>query len=426
MLGLSRLTALILAFALGFSLGAGALVGGVAIALNTITVRDLERNGVPIPDESFIGEDPEVDILDLTAIEFFDEFKELQSFGDDLTINLIQERYALIFPEKLDAVLSDETRQMPLQKLFSMDGVHMILSSVFIGDIEKFKCLNADGTEGGDPKDETSYWVNGEGKRLSGLEEIIADFSLDDFLSGNINTDVLLHGELILADVLGYTFNEELNAWFDSENNKVTGVMAVFADCTIDDVSVKINTVEIGNLIGYEKGEDGNWYNTDENGDLVAVTGFMSKVADGSIEGIDNVFNTLSVGDIVPEEDRTGIFGIISPDTNINDIGKEVNDTISKSPLQFFINEGLITFESGEEGNKKDMSESLDRLSANDLATINITDTDFETQKSYYQSVWTEVKDGAGNVVAYTVPAWRTQPLNSSFAYIISLLNPNV
>ncbi len=428
MYNISKLVALILAFSLGVSVGAGALIGGIAIALGTFTVRDLERNGIPIPDEAFIGENPEVDILDLNAFEFVDEIKDLQSFGDDVTIDFIKDRYALILPEKLESALSEEARNTPLKQLLSKDGLSTILSTVYIGNIEKFTCLNADGTEGGDPKDETSYWVNAEGKRISGIEEIIADFTLDDFVSGNINTSTLLHGKIVLADVLGYTYNEELGAWYDGNNDKVSGVMAVFADCTLDNVSSKINTVEIGDLIGYTKGADDKWYTENEKGETVAVDGFMSKIAENSIDSIDTVFESLEIGDIVPAEDRTGIFSIIPADTKIDDIGSAVNDSIMKSPLQFFINEDLISFTILDESTntEKKMDLVLDTLSARDLVTINCDAEDFETQKGYYGSVWTEVKNGAGQVVAYTVPAWRTQPLSTSFAYIINLLTPSI
>lgn len=428
MYNISKLVALILAFSLGVSVGAGALVGGIAIALGTFTVRDLERNGVPIPDEAFIGENPEVDLLDLNALELFDEIKALQSFGDDVTVDFIQGRYALILPEKLESLISDEARNTPIKHLLSKDGLSTLLSTIYIGNIENYTCLNADGTEGGDPKDETSYWVNAEGKKISGIEEIIADFTLDDFVSGNINTSSLLHGEIVLADVLGYNYNEELGAWFDGDNNKVTGVMAVFADCTLDNISGKINTVEIGDLIGYTKGEDGKWYSENENGAVEAVNGFMSKIAENSIDSIDTVFDSLEIGDIVSEEDRTGIFSIIPADTKIDEIGTAVNDSIMKSPLQFFINEDLISFTITDEATntEKKMDVVLDTLSANDFVTIYSDAEDFETQKGYYGSIWTEVKNGAGQIVAYTVPTWRTQPLSSSFAYIINLLTPAI
>lgn len=422
MYNVSKLVALILAFSLGISVGAGLFAGVVAIALTSFTVRDIEKSGIPIPDEAIIGENPEVDILDLNAMEFFKEMQTIGSYGDELTLNFIKDRYALKLPEALMSALSEDALNLPLKQLFSEAGLSTVLSTVYIGDLEKYQCLNADGTEGGDPKDETSYWVTADGQRISGIEEIIADFTLADFVNGNVNTNDLLNGDIVLADVLGYTFNEELNGWYDRDNNKVNGIMAVFADCTIGDVSGKINTVNIGELIGYTKGDDGKWYETNENGESVAVDGFMSKIADNSIDTIDNVFGSLEIGDIVPEEDRTGIFSVIPADTKIDDIGTVVNDSIMGSPLQFFMNEGLISFTIVENGASKDMSATLDLLSKTDLVTIECDAADFETQKGYYGNIWTAVKNGSGETVAYTVPAWRTQPLSTSFGYIINLL----
>ena len=70
MYNVSKLVALILAFTLGISVGAGLFAGAIAIALTSFTVRDIEKSGIPIPDEAIIGENPEVDILDLTQWNF--------------------------------------------------------------------------------------------------------------------------------------------------------------------------------------------------------------------------------------------------------------------------------------------------------------------------------------------------------------------
>ena len=421
MYNVSKLVALILAFTLGISVGAGLFAGAIAIALTSFTVRDIEKNGIPIPDEAIIGENPEVDILDLNAMEFFEELKTLGSYGDDLTLNFIKNRYALKLPEQLTAALPAEAYDLPLKQLLSMEGLTSVLSTVYIGSLEQYQCLNADGTEGGDPADETSYWVNKDGQRISAIEEIIADYTLGDFISGNVNTSEILNGDIVLADILGYTYNDELNAWYDGEGNKVDGIMAVFAECNLGNISTKLNTVNIGELIGYTKGDDGKWYSTDENGNTKVVDGFMSKIANNTIDSIDGVFSSLEIGDIVPEEDRTGIFAVIPADTKIDDIGTVVNDSIMGSPLQFFINEGLISLTIVENGQSKDMSATLDALSYSDLVTINCDADDFETQKSYYGNVWSELKDSNDQVIGYTVPAWRTQALSSSFAYIINL-----
>ena len=266
-----------------------------------------------------------------------------------------------------------------------------------------------------------------EKRAQDGIGATIAFFNLKAFASGDINVDSVLHG-IVLADVLGYRSEiteSGKTVWYDGNGAKVTGIMAVFADCTIDSVGTKINTVCIGDLIGYESDDNGVWYSTnEETGEREKVSGFMSKIADSSINNIGNIFDTLVIGDIVNEADReSGLFAIIPADTKIDEIGSAVNDSIMKSPLQFFINEQLITFEAGSGDNKQDMSATLDALSNNDYAEFYTTDEDFETQKGYYEDVWTEVKDeSTGEVLCYRVANWRTQPLSSSFAYIIMLI----
>lgn len=421
MLFVSRLIALILAFTLGIAVGVGVIFGGVGIVLSEFTLRSLEDNNIiEIPDEGFIGENPKVDILDLTAFQLIEEYQNLQSFGDDLTINLLQDRYAIIFNEKIDSFLTDDVREMPLKKFLSKEGLHTVLETVYIGDIEKYVCYNADGTEGGDPADETSYWVNpSTNTQISGLEEIIADFSLADFMDGNINTTNLLD-DIVISDVLGYTYDEEQNAWIDNSGNKVTGIMAVFADCHIDEVSEKMNTVELGELLGYEKKDDGLWYQTNAENVSEPVSGFMSKIANSNLNSVGSVFDTLVIGDVVSAKDmESGIFAIIPSDTNINDIGSVVNDSIMKSPLQFFINEKLITLniEKGD-GTYEDMSSLLDQTSQykNDYKTYAPDDKDY---LDYFDGVAEWSTDASGN---YLVPNWRTQALSASFGYIISLL----
>ena len=359
MFGLSRLVAYAIVFLMGFGLALGLFVGIPVAMVANYSLRDLENtNLVNIPDEQFFDQNVAVvDLLGLNGIGLYNEFKELQTFDEaDLNINTLEARYGIIFHEKLELLLTDEARAMPLKQLFSMDGVHAVLENVYIGHVESYECMNADGTPGGDPADATSYWQTKDGSRLSTLEEVVADFNLDDFISGNINTDSLLHGDksLRLADILGYT-QDEFGVWHDADGNKVTGIMSVFADCTLDDVDDKINDAYIGELLSYTKvmtgvfDENGNeifyWTEYDSESDTdKKVTGLMAVVAGRTIGTLGGLYDEITVGDLVPEEDRTGIFAIISPDTGLNNIAGEINNKIKSSPLQFYMNEGLISF----------------------------------------------------------------------------------
>ena len=315
---------------------------------------------------------------------------------------------------------------MPLYKLFSMEGVHAVLDNVFIGDVEHFECFNEDGTPGGAPNDPTSYWVNQDGKRITALEEIIADFSLDDFISGRINTDEILHGDITLADILGYHYDEEANGWYDSYDNKVTGIMSVFADCTLDTVDEKINEAKIGELLSYtwaDSGEvdgDGNpifrWETIDEvTGVSKPVTGIMKVVADRNIKNLGGLYDSLTVGDLVPEEQRTGIFSILSADTKLDGIAGEINDKIKESPLQFYMNENLISF-----GDQESFLDNICNLKGY-VITYSDDESNFSTMDGYYHDYAVEVSEGV-----YVVEEWRTKPLNDSFSYILGIVTESL
>lgn len=420
-----------------FCLGWGCIVGAILVAVNTVTLNELRANNISINTDEMLGDNPIVSLEDMTIMGAIQEYQELAKMGDEVDINLMVERYDLILPETLEKILTEEARDLPLRQLLGIEGIHMILATVYIGDIEKYQCLNADGTPDGNPKDEGSYWVTQEGKRISELEQIIANFNLDDFISGNINTDIILHGDLTLADILGYTKNEENGKFYDGNGTQVTGVMAVFAECTLDTVDDKINSAKIGELLSYTKDEKGNWCDgiNEETGEPKPVHSFMAAVADESISSLGGLFETITIGQIIPEDQRqTGVISIISPDTKIEEIGTAVNDSVSDTPLQFFINQGLVDFSAQMTVNG--MTMSMDKLldfrsnpntngGLNFMVTFLAVDENgdeddykaFLKNKEYYGNIW--VQDENGN---YKVPAWRTKQLSASFSYIIGLM----
>jgi hypothetical protein len=140
----------------------------------------------------------------------------------------------------------------------------------------------------------------------------------------------------------------------------------------------------------------------------------MSKISASTINNMGNVFETLQIGDIVKEEDREkGIFAIINPDTKIDEIGSAVNDSIMNSPLQFFMNEGLINFDSNAQS-------TLDKLcEAKGGVYILKISTSSDVYKKYY-----DVEGATWKIVGTTayIPAWRNQPLSESFGFIVNLL----
>ncbi len=411
MYALSRSVAVLLASIFGFIISAGVFVAGTMIFLDTFKVRDLEENDVvDIPDDKFFGKNPEVDLLDLTMLELYDELTLANSMEGGLSISLMQSRYSLIINERLDAILSDEAKAMPISKLITDEGVHTLLSTVYVGNVEKYECHKIDSDEKADPADgpENTRWYDTNKKEyVTGISATIAYFTLEDFSNGNINVDSVLDG-VVLHEIFGYKSQVDANGkteWYDGDGNKITGVLAVLADCKLDDVNEKINNVNIGELIGYELRDDGNWY---EEGAVEPVQPFMSAVANRSINTIGNLYDTLYVTDLVAVEDREGtIFELLPDDTKLNGISDAVSDTIKNSPLQFFITNGMIEFATSQ-------TVILD----NKDSKVSVSPADYEKYYDFEGNTWT--KDASGN---YLIPKWRTVSLSDSFSHIISVIS---
>lgn len=418
MFGVSRVVALLLAFVVGFATCAFAFVGAFGMAASTLTIGDLKDYDVPIPGEEYLGDNPEVDLLDLTLVDFCMEWVTLKNDNERITFRVLQKRYDIILYGELDKILTDTARDMPLSELFTEEGFAEVLSSVYLGHIEGYECHGINDNLPADPSDkENTRWYNpSKGEYIGGIDETIAYFTFYDFVRGHIETDAVLQ-DIILADVLGYTLDEETGKWYDSTGKQVTGVMAIFADCTIDGVSSKINTVKLGEFFSYEEQEDGSWLEKDEEtGDMKPVSQFMNKIANSTLDNVNSVFDTLVIGDIVDAESmERGIFSIIPADTNINNIGDAVNNSVENSPLQFFINEGIISFEETQ-------ILTLDQTCKlkGQLTTLNKSDEDANHFKN--TSFWDEA-DSKGN---FKVPTWRIKPLHQSFSFVIELLTGEV
>lgn len=347
MFSLSRLSMLIVAFFLGFAVSAGAIFGVGFYAVNSLTINqieDLSGGKVNFQTDKVMGPNPEVDLRDMSIIALFDEMADLKALNETVTINLLVSRYDLIIHEKIDKLLSDEARDMPITYLMTDEGKDAFFSTLYIGQIQGFECLGADG-ELASPKDADAYWHDPVAdKTITGLNEILANFSLGDVLAGRVSSDSLLN-DIILAEVLGYTYDDANSCWIDGNGAKVTGVMAVFADCTVLQVDEKLNSVEIGELLGYEKNGEGKWCEDDGTGNMVPVHGFMNVVASKTLHTVGGIMNDLTIGDIIPPEQQTGFVGMLDPDTKFDNISTEVNEKFNETSMRELVLNDVILFE---------------------------------------------------------------------------------
>ena len=414
MLDPSKLIALMLAFFLGFA----SFGGVVLITLSTITISDIESNGIKVLPDEYFGDEPDVDISTLSLLGFYQEMQELAAMENVPTLGFLEDRYDVRLPDVLNNLISDHTREIPVTELFTEEGIAEILSTVYIGYIEGFECHKIDSNELGDPSDkENSRWYNPTTESyITGIDETIAYFTLKNFVKGEIETDAVLH-DIVLADVLGYTYNEETDEWHDVNDNRVDGVMAVFADCTLDNVDEKINTVQIGNFLGYHTDDDGEtWFEYAEDDTKKDVHPFMASIASSTLNSLGGIFEDMTIGDVIPEGDREGgVFAIIPADTELDKIGEAVNNSTKNSPMQFFMNQGIITFD-------QEQIDTLDTLcrAQGKVKSYNLSD---EAAEKYYvgSDIWPKDADGVP-ADSCEIPEWRDQPLSNAFSYIVSLL----
>jgi hypothetical protein len=247
-----------------------------------------------------------------------------------------------------------------------LDGLSGALSNLQIGEIAGYEKRADDPAT---PENEAG-WYTEDGKPAGGILGALADLTVDGITKENNLSNAIQ--DITLADAMGYTYDEGTKKWYNG-NEEVTGVLAVLADEPISNLGTAINDAKLGEILGYTA--------VDENGDgttdywmngSTRVTGFIALVADSTITNVDT----------------------------------EINDSISNTSLQFFLNNGLISLEDT-------MTSQLDGISLykNDLVSI---PTDVTYPLEFNAAPWNGY-----------VPKWRTQSLSQSFAYIISLLSPS-
>ena len=397
---------------LAFCLGLGCILGAFFVAANTVTINELRANNISINTDGAIGDNPEVSLEDMTVMEAIVEYQKLAKLGDEVDINLMVERYDLILPPTLDRLLTPRSREIPMRILLAPGGTEIMAKEIYLGNVETYECLGEDG-EPAHPTDPDAYWYDAENDMvITGLDDIVADLSLYDIFTGQVTSENLLD-DIKIADILGYTLGED--GYYYDGDERATGVMALFADCDIFEISDKIKEKEIGHLIGYKYDEENDhWIGEDGK----PVHSFMNAVASRNINELDTLEGDLTIGDIIPEDKRSGVISLIPADTHFDEINDAVNDAVMYTPLQFFIENELITF---------DNTDKLDLYSP--TATFAVKEEgengfiQFQEAQKYYGKIWEPNYDLNGNIISYSVPEWRTQPLEGSFDYIIDILS---
>ena len=171
-----------------------------------------------------------------------------------------------------------------------------LTSDIYIGDILEYTPVY-------DENGVIVNWVDAEGQPADGIYKNLVSKSIGELVDGGFGIGSILGEDAKIGDILGYTYDENLGEWLDENGTVVSGTVAVFAGLTINDlssgsaVSDKINSMQIADVLGYRKTENG-WIDSSGN----KVTGIMSVLADSQIGSIGSDLDNIEIGAVMGYE----------------------------------------------------------------------------------------------------------------------------
>ena len=119
-----------LCFVLGFATCIASIVGVGWIAYSKISLESLEKSGIiEIDEETLRGEGAEVDITKLTLAGLVAEISKLSTLEEEVSINLLIDRYQLKLPEETLKLIPEGVRDLPVTDIFSDKGVETVLAT---------------------------------------------------------------------------------------------------------------------------------------------------------------------------------------------------------------------------------------------------------------------------------------------------------
>lgn len=187
---------------------------------------------------------------------------------------------------------------------------------------------------------------NGEMSPATGILAALADLTVDEMtneseLSGKVQS-------VTVADAMGFYIDTDGKVYTSKDKSEqVTGFMAVIAGEEIGSIEDSINTSKMGDMLGYTYNEGDDWW-YDADGNPVPV--MMNSIAAKTFDNVDTLASDLALSDVIPAENlETGFLQLLDPDTKIDSIGEEVNDTFSDATMTELMDAGIISISCAED-----------------------------------------------------------------------------
>ncbi len=311
----TKLLVLLLVFVIGFLSSFGAIAGAAFIFYEKGSIDALNELGFNIDISKAVNTDKAqenggVSLTSLTLKGLIEEIKKLKEMGDEVTTQLLVDRYGLILAEEVEIILNDEVRLIPLADIISGEGLSKMLRTYSIGEtVFGYEQIpNPDHVEG--DSNEPYIWVDDDGNPVTGLNAILANYTFDQFAEGDFNliADNLLN-EITVASILNLTCQSDLPVytedgtemttitvpvWFDKAGAPADKIMSAVADSNVVNVGNNIQSLPIASFLGYVKDETtGTYYSwevkDDGDGQRVVVTpqdGLVTDFSDLSVDGL--------------------------------------------------------------------------------------------------------------------------------------------
>ncbi len=163
-------------------------------------------------------------------------------------------------------------------------------------------------------------WEDANGKPLTGLDLVFADMLVSDLDNADKIAGALQTAKL--GDSMGYKCVE--GVWYKTktdaagntvadEEKPVTGLLGALADTEIGGVENKLKSISIGTMLDFTKKADG-WYDSGNN----KVTGVLAVLAGSDLDHIVGDIENMTVAQLYPEPE--GILKAIDPTTKVTEL----------------------------------------------------------------------------------------------------------
>lgn len=444
-LTLLRMVSFVLVFLIGLLAGMAAFVGIGFIGVTNLSLNSLQSMGVEVNVQDVFRPDAEKDVRDFTIIRLFEEIAWFAGLEDQATLNKLSSVYGLVLPEEGEQPILDAMRDVPIGAIFSAEGIDIALKNVYVGnmfgytpkDNPEYTQSGADNTEGTDegvnPVNSTDIpdngsetpdtdnetgtgegnieqtpdsdkpdipkyiWFDASGAEVKGMQAKLASYTLYELLNGKVDIPGLV-GEMKIGEIVGYTYNEELNAWTkpiegdaEGRHETLTGFLGIVADRTLDNLDGVLDDSLMGEILGYTKKVDGDnnyivitkpdgvvhyqWQMKGENGKPQDVDSLMNFVANTKFDELDGLYNQITIGDIIPEEEReSGYISLVSPDTKLSEVSIAVNDVFESATLGELVACGAIQL-TDEEKERLDANTELKEMHISNVISSMLSPT---------------------------------------------------